>query len=59
VYTVPQLTIVDGIIRFDIEHDPADMRVYIDPEEESPTYYGNEEVDGCMRDTDIRDVHRH
>lgn len=59
IYTVPQMTIVDGIIRFDLAHDPADMRIYIDPEEATPTYYGQEEVDGCMRDTEFMSSHRH
>ncbi|MEZ4702608.1 MAG: amidohydrolase family protein [Rhodothermales bacterium] len=33
VYAVPQLTIVDGIVRFDIENDPDDMRLTVDPDE--------------------------
>jgi imidazolonepropionase-like amidohydrolase len=53
IYAIPQVTIVDGIVRFDIAHDPADMRIYVDPEETTPTYYGQEEVDGCMRDTEF------
>lgn len=59
IYAIPQMTIVDGIIRFDLEHDPDDMRIYIDPEEVTPTYYGQEEVDGCMRDTEFMFSHRH
>ena len=59
VYAIPQMTIVDGIVRFDINSDPADMRVYIDPEEDTPTYYGQEDVDGCMRDTEYMFSHRH
>ena len=51
IYAIPQVTIVDGIVRFDVAHDPADMRLYIDPEEITPTYYGQEGVEGCMRDT--------
>ena len=53
IYAVPQMTIVDGIVRFDIAHDPADMRLYVDPEETTSTYYGQEEVEGCMRDTEF------
>jgi urease alpha subunit len=53
IYAVPQMTIVDGIIRFDVSHDPADMRLYVDPEETTSTYYGQEEVEGCMRDTEF------
>lgn len=59
IYAVPQLTIVDGIVRFDLAHDPADMRLEIDPEEATPTYYGQEDVDGCMRDTEFMFSHRH
>ena len=59
IYAIPQLTIVDGIVRFDLAHDPADMRLEIDPEEATPTYYGQEDVDGCMRDTEFMFSHRH
>ena len=60
IYTVPQMTIVDGIIRFDLAHDPADMRLYVDPEEATPTYYGQEEEeDGCMRGTNLINNQRH
>lgn len=30
-YTVPMITIVDGVVRFDREKDADDMRIYIDP----------------------------
>lgn len=33
IYTVPVMTLVDGIVRFDRENDPDDMRIYVDPEE--------------------------
>ena len=59
IYAIPQVTIVDGIVRFDKAHDPADMRLYIDPQESSPTYYGQEDVEGCMRDTEFMFSHRH
>ncbi len=39
VYAIPQYTIVDGVVRFDIAEDPADMRVDIDPEETIPAFY--------------------
>lgn len=56
IYAIPQMTIVDGIVRFDIENDSDDMRVDIDPEEDYPTSYTEEdhghhhhhEHDGCM-----------
>ncbi len=54
VYTIPQYTIVDGIVRFDINEDPKDMRIDIDPEAKISTYYeldaGHHDHDGCMRD---------
>ncbi len=30
-YTVPMITIVDGVVRFDREKDADDVRIYIDP----------------------------
>ena len=60
IYAVPQMTIVDGIIRFDLKNDPADMRMYVDPEEATPTYYGQEEVvDECMKGTELFYAQRH
>lgn len=59
IYTIPQLTIVDGIVRFDLANDPADMRMYIDPEESTPTFYGQEQVEGCLIDTDFMFSHQH
>ena len=59
IYAIPQMTIVDGIVRFDREKDPADMRLYVDPEEDTPTYYGNEMIEGCMRDTQFEHAHSH
>lgn len=53
VYAIPQMTIVDGIVRFDKINDPSDMRIYIDPEEAIPAYYGDEKVDECMRGTQV------
>ena len=32
VYAIPQMTIVEGIVKFDIESDPDDMRIHVDPE---------------------------
>lgn len=59
VYAIPQMTIVDGIVRFDLAHDPADMRLYVDPEEVTSSYYGQEDADGCMLDTEFMFSHRH
>lgn len=52
-YTIPQMTIVDGIVRFDINEDPDDIRIDIDPEEKLSTYtehLEDHEVDRCMQD---------
>lgn len=59
VYAVPQQTIVDGIVRFDINTDPPDMRIYIDPEEPTPAYEEYIEIDGCMQGTEFETSHRH
>lgn len=52
IYAVPQYTIVDGMVRFDINEDPGDMRIDIDPEEAMPTFFEqgghDHESDGCM-----------
>ncbi|MDX1532138.1 MAG: amidohydrolase [Rhodothermales bacterium] len=34
VYAVPQTTVVDGVVRFDRERDPDDVRLFVDPEQE-------------------------
>lgn len=53
IYAIAQQTIVDGIVRFDI-NDADDMRMEIDPEEKLSTYYeyehGHESTDRCMQD---------
>lgn len=50
VYAIPQMTIVDGIVRFDIKNDPDDMRLDVDPDEAVPPVYLRtiEDVDNCM-----------
>ncbi|MEM9545836.1 MAG: amidohydrolase family protein [Bacteroidota bacterium] len=53
IYSIPEITIVDGIIRFDIENDPDDMRIDIDPEEKFNDSYielDAEDEDRCMQD---------
>jgi len=53
-YTIPMITIVDGVVRFDREKDPDDMRIYIDPKLplEVSTFQesGDHHNDNCMRD---------
>lgn len=54
IYGVPQFTIVDGIVRFDKDNDPDDMRIYPDPEEKiDVTFYVEEDYDRCMQNTEF------
>jgi len=54
VYAIPELTVVDGIVRFDRENDPADMRIYPDPGQEiEVTLSAHEHSDRCMQDTEF------
>jgi imidazolonepropionase-like amidohydrolase len=48
VYAIPQMTIVDGVVRFDIENDKNDMRLDVDPEEAMPTM-SREADERCMQ----------
>jgi imidazolonepropionase-like amidohydrolase len=53
IYAIPQMTIVDGIVRFDI-NEPNDMRIDIDPEEDFNASYSeshdHDTDDRCMQD---------
>lgn len=50
VYAIPQMTIVDGIVRFDRKNDPKDMRLDIDPEENlDASFQMHDEEDRCMQ----------
>lgn len=51
IYTIPQYTIVDGIVRFNINEDESDMRLEVDPNEDIPTFYESNSThnhDNCM-----------
>ncbi len=53
VYAVPQITIVDGIERFNINKDNDDQRIDINPEEAIPAFFeavDHHEEDGCLQD---------
>lgn len=52
IYAVPQMTIIDGVKYFDINEDPADMRLDVDPEEALPTFMQLDKHDHerCMFD---------
>ena len=54
IYAIPMVTIVDGIVRFDRENDPSDMRLYPDPEEKiDVTFWEAEDHDRCMANTEF------
>ncbi len=63
IYAIAQQTIVDGIVRFDINNDTDDMRLIIDPEEKIDTYiehiHEHEEMDRCMQDVFQFFAHSH
>jgi len=54
IYAIPMVTIVDGIVRFDRENDPDDMRIYPDAEEKiDVTLWDKEDHDRCMQNTEF------
>ena len=54
IYTIPMYTIVDGVVRFDRENDPADMRIYVDAKEKiDVTFWEKEDFDRCMQNTEF------
>ncbi len=57
IYAIPQYTLVDGIVRFDINEDPADMRIDINPEETIPAFYeavDHHEDESCMQGAEAK-----
>lgn len=50
IYGVPQMSIVDGLVYFDISKDPDDVRIIVDPTVEAETFYENHthNHDRCM-----------
>ena len=58
VYPVPKMTILDGIVRFDINNDPDDMRLDVDPEEAIPTYMEEDDHDHdkCMQGVNLKEL---
>lgn len=54
IYAIPMLTIIEGNVKFDRENDPADMRIYPDPEEKiEVTVWQDEDHDRCMANTEF------
>jgi hypothetical protein len=52
IYTIPQRTYVDGVVRFDRQKDPDDLRLFVDPESNIP-----EPVTSANRDDYRRCMH--
>ncbi len=56
VYAIPQLTIIDGIIRFDRQNDAGDMRLSVDPSQPVPSFNFednlHQHIDRCMQGTE-------
>ncbi|MEE9438024.1 MAG: amidohydrolase family protein [Saprospiraceae bacterium] len=53
IYTIPQMTIIDGVVRFDIDNDLSDMRLDVDPEETISAQYieqSTHDEERCMQD---------
>lgn len=52
IYTIPQMTLVDGIVRFDKDSDEDDMRIDVDLQEEYSQYVeqqnNDHESEGCL-----------
>jgi imidazolonepropionase-like amidohydrolase len=50
IYAIPQMTLVDGVVRFDRKNDKKDMRIMADPEEkmQSSFFEHTEHDDKCM-----------
>jgi len=51
IYAIPQKTIVDGLVYFDIDNDPDDMRLTADPEAaiETVTLWEQEDHHQCLQ----------
>jgi imidazolonepropionase-like amidohydrolase len=52
IYAVPLMTIVDGVVYFDKENDPDDMRIQLDPKENYSDAFYERSIDNdrCMQD---------
>ena len=51
VYAIPQMTIVDGVVRFDIKEDNDDMRLSVDPEDTETMMLDYDDDHRCMEGT--------
>lgn len=50
IYAIPEVTLVDGVVRFDRENDPDDMRLSVDPEAaiETATFWEKHDHERCL-----------
>ncbi len=56
VYAIPRQTIVDGIVRFDRQNDPDDMRLFVDPSADVETaFFDLSAHDGCMQGVSLHE----
>lgn len=55
IYTIPMMTIVDGVVEFDRENDADDMRIYTDPKEtiDVTLHETGHAGDRCMQDAEF------
>ncbi|MBC6993585.1 amidohydrolase [Neolewinella lacunae] len=59
IYAVPQMTIVDGIVRFDIKADDNDMRLSVDPEKTEDMMLEYAVEHRCMEGVEGHAAHHH
>ncbi|MEP2770999.1 MAG: amidohydrolase [Fulvivirga sp.] len=55
IYAIPMYTIIDGVLQFDRQNDPDDMRIYVNPEEKIDVTFSQNDhtVDRCMQGTEF------
>ena len=59
IYTVPQMTFIDGVKYFDINEDNNDQRLFVDPEStiEDVILFEHEDLEQCMDGADYVDLY--
>ena len=57
IYAVPQRTYVDGVVRFDREADPDDVRLLVDPEASVPETYAGHTAGHADAESEQRCMH--
>ncbi|MEM9931588.1 MAG: amidohydrolase family protein, partial [Bacteroidota bacterium] len=59
IYAIPQMTIVDGIVRFDIKNDANDQRLDPDPEKVDEMMLDYDKDNHCMEGATEAHTHKH